>query len=82
LKKQAIARGYSSLLFVTSAYHGRRALWTLQRVFGGSGIEIGLEVVSPGYQAPKESVWWCSLRGWGQVGLEYPKLIYYRFRYC
>jgi uncharacterized SAM-binding protein YcdF (DUF218 family) len=81
LKKHAVARGYTSLLFVTSAYHGRRALFTLRRVFQGTGINVGLEIVAPGDQSPRETLWWSTVRGWRQVGLEYPKLIYYYIHY-
>ena len=39
LREYAVAHGLRSLLVVTSAYHSRRALWTLNRVFAGTGIE-------------------------------------------
>src|SRR6185369_711733 len=42
LREYAVAHGLRSLLVVTSAYHSRRALWTLNRVFAGTGIEISL----------------------------------------
>ncbi len=77
IRKYAEMQGHTSLIVVTSAYHSRRALWTLQRVFRGSGIKIGLEVVGPGQQMPFPSTWWLSRRGWRVVALEYPKLVYY-----
>jgi uncharacterized SAM-binding protein YcdF (DUF218 family) len=73
--------GARSLLFVTSAYHTRRALWTLRRAFRGSGVEVGVEAVEPGGQTPPAATWWLYRRGWGAVALEYPKLLYYYWKY-
>jgi len=81
IRRYAETQGYKSLLFVTSAYHSRRALWTLRWVFRGSGIEIGLDIVMPGRQMPPATTWWLSRRGWRVVALEYPKLIYYWLHY-
>jgi len=81
LREYAVARKLSRLLVVTSAYHSRRALWTLQREFRGSGIELGLEPVAPGIQTPSAEFWWLHLRGWQSVPTEYAKLIYYRIHY-
>lgn len=81
LREYATAHGLRSLLAVTSPYHSRRALWTLRRVFQGSGVEVGLDAVEPGEQSPAPSVWWLHARGWRVVTTEYPKLVYYRLRY-
>ena len=81
LREYGASNGFRSLMFITSAYHSRRALWTLQHVFVRSGIQIGLDAVEPGEQSPKPFIWWSSLRGWRQVALEYPKLFYYWLRY-
>jgi uncharacterized SAM-binding protein YcdF (DUF218 family) len=81
IRRYAEMQGYKSLLIVTSAYHSRRALWTLRWVFRGSGIEIGLDIVMPGQQMPSATTWWLSRRGWRVVALEYPKLIYYWLHY-
>ncbi|HKG62255.1 MAG TPA: YdcF family protein [Pyrinomonadaceae bacterium] len=70
-----------SLLFVTSAYHTRRTVWTLNKVFHDSGIVAGVESVQPGDQTPAPGTWWLHLRGWNSVALEYPKLIYYYWEY-
>jgi uncharacterized SAM-binding protein YcdF (DUF218 family) len=67
-----------SLLFVTSAYHTRRTLWTLRRVFRGSGVEVGVEAAEGG---PGALTWWLTARGWRAVALEYPKLVYYHWKY-
>lgn len=81
MRRQALARGWRSLLFVTSGYQSRRALWTLRRVFEGSGVEVGVEAVEPGRQAPRPALWWCSPLGWKLVPGEYAKFVYYRLRY-
>jgi uncharacterized SAM-binding protein YcdF (DUF218 family) len=70
-----------SILVVTSAYQTRRALWTLRRVFDGSGIEVGLYGVEPGEQSPGRASWWLSRLGWQMVPGEYLKLVYYRLKY-
>lgn len=77
----AARRNLRSLLFVTSAYHTRRALWTLRQVFRGSGVEVGVEGVAPGGQTPTPPTWWLYGRGWRAVALEYPKLVYYYWKY-
>ena len=81
LRTYASKHGTGSLLFVTSPYHSRRTLWTLGHVFRDTGITVGLQSVSPGQQSPDPRTWWTMRRGWRQVGLEYPKLIYYWFTY-
>ncbi|PYS47551.1 MAG: hypothetical protein DMF68_15735 [Acidobacteria bacterium] len=81
LRHYATTHNLHSILFVTSAYHSRRALWTLRRVFQGSDIEIGLERVEPGEQTPPPATWWLRPRGWSQVAGEYVKLVYYWLRY-
>jgi uncharacterized SAM-binding protein YcdF (DUF218 family) len=81
LRKYAEARGLHSLLVVTSAYHSRRALWTLRQTFSHTPITIGLEGVPPGQQAPSPATWWLHLRGWQMVPSEYVKMIYYRLAY-
>jgi uncharacterized SAM-binding protein YcdF (DUF218 family) len=81
LRDYARARGLRSILVVTSSYHSRRALWTLRRVFQGSGIEVGLYAVAPGRQMPAPATWWWHPFGWQVVALEYVKLIYYVLQY-
>ena len=81
LRRYATAQGLRSILVVTSAYHSRRALWTLRRVFQDSGVEVGLEAVAPGQQSPPPATWWCYALGWRTVALEYLKLGYYWLSY-
>jgi len=81
LRDYAEARGLTSLLVVTSAYHSRRALWTMRRVFEGNNVRLDLTAVAPGGQTPPASTWWFSPRGWQAVAGEYVKLAYYRLRY-
>ena len=78
LRQNAVAHGLRSLLVVTSAYHSRRALWTLERVFGGTGIAISLQSVETGEQTPSPFTWWLHFRGWRMVVGEYVKNAYYR----
>ena len=78
LRDYAVAHGLRSLLVVTSAYHSRRALWTLNRVFAGTGIEIILQSVEAGEQTPSPFTWWLHFRGWRMLVGEYVKNVYYR----
>lgn len=84
LRRYVAEHRLQSLVVVTSAYHSRRALWTLRRVFNGSNIEIEMNPVATGdgdWQSPTPLTWWWKWRGWLSVALEYPKLIYYRLHY-
>ena len=81
LREHARSRGRRSVLVVTSAYHSRRALWTLRRVFEGSGVEVGLVAVEPGEQSPRPAVWWLYPLGWKMVPGEYLKFLYYVLHY-
>jgi uncharacterized SAM-binding protein YcdF (DUF218 family) len=69
------------LLVVTSAYHSRRALWSLRRACSASQIQIGIDGPPPGWQTPSPRVWWLSKWGWTVVAGEYAKMIYYRWQY-
>lgn len=81
LRGWAQTQSVRSMLFVTSAYHSRRALWTLHRVFAGSGITLGLATPPPGQQTPAPASWWLHAHGWRLVAVEYLKMIYYRIAY-
>lgn len=81
LREYSAAHKLRSLLVVTSAYHSRRALWSLRRVFRESDVTIGLDPADPGQQMPSPATWWFSRFGWKMVAGEYVKLIYYRFHY-
>jgi uncharacterized SAM-binding protein YcdF (DUF218 family) len=70
-----------SLIVVTSPYHSRRALWSLRKVFAGSGVEVGIDPVAPGGQSPAPYMWWTTRRGWREVAGEYAKLVYYHAHY-
>jgi uncharacterized SAM-binding protein YcdF (DUF218 family) len=78
LREYAVAHGLRSLLIVTSAYHSRRALWTLNRVFAGTGIEISLQCIVSGEKTPPPLTWWLHFNGWRMVVGEYVKNVYYR----
>jgi uncharacterized SAM-binding protein YcdF (DUF218 family) len=77
----AVAHRLHRLLIVTSGYHSRRALWSIQRACAGSGIEVGIDSAPPGWQTPSPWLWWSKRRGWKLVAGEYVKMIYYWTRY-
>ena len=77
VRDYAQAQGYKSILVVTSGYHSRRALWTLQRVFKDSDVQVGLHAVDTGIQTPPPLTWWLHARGWQMVAGEYVKSVYY-----
>ena len=81
VREYAVAHGLTSILVVTSAYHSRRAWWTLRHVFRGSNVTLGLDVAGPGQQSPWPSTWWWHKLGWKMVPVEYVKLVYYWLRY-
>lgn len=79
LRDYAQARKLTSLLIVTSAYHSRRALWTMRRAFTGSNVRLAL--AASGEDTLPASTWWLQPRGWQAVVGEYGKLVYYWLRY-
>ena len=81
LRQYAGANSLRSILVVTSAYHSRRAIWTLRRVFEGSGVEMGIMSPPTGWQTPRPATWWLHGNGWSLVAGEYAKLIYYYLKY-
>jgi uncharacterized SAM-binding protein YcdF (DUF218 family) len=81
LRSYAESRGLRSVLFVTSAYHSRRAWWSLRKVFDGGAVEIGIDAVAPGAQTPPARSWWLTPRGWREVPGEYAKIVYYHAHY-
>lgn len=76
MREFAEAKNFRTVLFVTSAYHARRARWTVEKVFAGSHIEIGFATAPVGELSP--ATWWLKARGWRDVAGEYVKLIYYK----
>ncbi|MDQ2920216.1 MAG: YdcF family protein [Acidobacteriota bacterium] len=81
MREYAGEKKLGSILVVTSAYQSRRALWMMRRAFRGSGVEIGLDPVKPGQQAPRSATWWWYRLGWQMVPGEYLKMVYYRLKY-
>ncbi|MDQ5846710.1 MAG: YdcF family protein [Acidobacteriota bacterium] len=80
VREYAASSGLHSILVVTSAYQVRRARWTFNHVFAGSGVSIAFSGVSPGDQTPQPLTWWLHRRGWPMVAGEYVKLAYYFVR--
>lgn len=79
LQKAAGERRLRAVLLVTSAYHSRRALQTVEKVFAENNLqtEIGVAPAPAGLQTPAPSVWWLSPFGWQVVAGEYVKSIAY-----
>lgn len=77
----ASAEKLNRILIVTSAYHSRRALWSIQRACQDKPIQIGMESPSPGWQTPAPASWWLHKSGWRFVAGEYVKMMYYRLVY-
>jgi uncharacterized SAM-binding protein YcdF (DUF218 family) len=81
LRDYATTHNLKRLLIVTSAYHSRRALWSMRHATERSGIEVGIDSPPPGWQTPAPSTWWLRRWGWRVVAGEYVKMIYYWMRY-
>ncbi len=81
LREYLNQHGLKSVLVVTSAYHSRRAIWTMRRAFDGSGVELGITSPPTGWQTPPPATWWLYRNGWRLVAGEYAKLIYYYLKY-
>ncbi len=81
IRDYASAHNLKKILIVTSAYHSRRALWSMRRACEGSGIEVGIDSPPPGWQTPTPGLWWAHRWGWKVVGGEYVKMIYYWTKY-
>ena len=81
VREYATAHKLKRLLVVTSAYHSRRALWSMRHACEGSGIEVGIDGPPPGLQTPSPATWWLRRRGWRVVAGEYVKMIYYWMKY-
>ncbi len=77
----AAEQKFARILVVTSAYHSRRARWSMQRSCAGKGIAVGIESPSPGIQTPRPLTWWLHASGWRMVAGEYVKMIYYRLMF-
>jgi uncharacterized SAM-binding protein YcdF (DUF218 family) len=81
VREYATSHKLKRLLIVTSAYHSRRALWSMRRACEGTGMEIGVDGPSPGWQTPSAWTWWMHRWGWKVVAGEYLKMTYYWVRY-
>ena len=77
----ATTHHFKRILVVTSAYHSRRAFWSVRRACERSRIEVGISAPAPGWQTPSPWTWWMRRWGWRVVAGEYPKIIYYWWRY-
>jgi uncharacterized SAM-binding protein YcdF (DUF218 family) len=78
-REYASTHRLKSVLVVTSAYHARRALWTMHQVLNQGGIEVGIAVTE--HRVLDSVLWWLFPSGWHSVGEEYAKFGYYLVRY-
>lgn len=76
VKEYAERERFRSVLIVTSSYHSRRALRTMQQVFANNGMAVGLEPTST-----STAFWWVRPEGWRTVGSEFVKTVYYWLNY-
>ncbi|MCY7375335.1 MAG: YdcF family protein [Pyrinomonadaceae bacterium] len=76
-REAARRENWKSILIVTSPYHTRRALWTLERQFADEAVEIGIAAAPAGRQTPPLNYWWLTPHGWNSVAGEYVKSWYY-----
>jgi uncharacterized SAM-binding protein YcdF (DUF218 family) len=67
LRQLALARGWHSLIVVTSPFHTRRARLILHEVFSGTGISIIIRPVPAHWYDPAK--WWTTAAG-RQITLE------------
>jgi uncharacterized SAM-binding protein YcdF (DUF218 family) len=81
LCEYASGQKWNRILIVTSAYHSRRALWSIQRACHDRPVQIGIESPPPGWQTPTPAMWWLHKSGWRLVAAEYVKMVYYRWHY-
>lgn len=68
----AQARGWRSVLVVTSPYHTRRARWVLTEVFRKSGLQVRVQPSPEEGYSPEN--WWQSSEGLRNTWTEYLKL--------
>ena len=81
LRTFAQEHNLQSIIIICSPYQSRRVLWTTNRVFRGSNVQIGIESPNPGLQSPHPAVWMAFKLGWKLVPGEYLKMAYYRWHY-
>jgi uncharacterized SAM-binding protein YcdF (DUF218 family) len=81
IRDYATSHKLNRLLVVTSAYHSRRALWSMRRACEDTGIQVGIDSAPPGWQTPSPWSWWSRRWGWKVVGGEYVKMAYYWTKY-
>ena len=68
-------RGWTSLIVVTDAFHTRRAAWTFQDVFRGTGARIVVQPSSKSWYNPE--TWWQDDDSLRETWTEYLKLVLY-----
>ena len=72
--------GVRRLLVVTSPYHSRRALGTFDRVFVGSGVQVGVQPARA-YSPARPGRWWSAPYDRQYVRYEWSAIVFYFVRY-
>lgn len=80
IRKLAQARGWHSLVVVTSPYHTRRARIILREVFSSTSIMVSVVPVEPSWYRAED--WWQYPTSRAMTLLEYVKLVAYWTGYC
>lgn len=75
LRQVALARGWHSLLVVTSPFHSRRARLIFGDVFRGTGIRVSVQPAEPHWYRPE--TWWTTPEGRQATAEEYLKFALY-----
>jgi uncharacterized SAM-binding protein YcdF (DUF218 family) len=76
LREMARARGWRSVIVVTSKYHTRRAGLAFRRAFDGTGVRIAVRASK--YDLSDPARWWRTRGDFRFVTSEWPKLFAYR----
>jgi uncharacterized SAM-binding protein YcdF (DUF218 family) len=76
LRTLSAARGWRSVLMITSKYHSRRARFAFRREFRGSGIAVSVRTTR--YDASDPAHWWRERADVRYVLSELQKLMMYR----
>lgn len=76
LREMARARGWRSVIVVTSKYHTRRAGLAFRRTFDGTGVRIAVRASK--YDLSDPARWWRRRGDFRFVISEWPKLFAYR----
>lgn len=78
LAEEVRAKGYHSILVVSTSVHLRRARLALRRAMGGLPVRVAYTAVPENDSGIQRESWWRSAAGWSYVTSELLKLALYR----